>query len=239
MIGEDIPVLDKFRLLQDIGYDGVEIRSAEKANPQEVRSALDKTGLPVHGVVHSSNPDLAAGLQLAEDYGATSILVVPRYDKKVSLADNWNRDLLNLQEAAPLAAEKKIHLLIENVWASYLISAFDVRTMIDQVNSPWVQSYFDVGNNIRWGVPEHWVEHLGPRIIKLDIKEYSTKLQNSEGLRNGFNVELGEGSINWAAVRRELSNINFTGWATAEVKGGDRARLTDIAQRMDTVLALN
>jgi len=35
-----------------------------------------------------------------------------------------------------------------------------------------------------------------------------------------------------------LAEINYQGWATAEVPGGDRARLQDIAQRMDRVLDL-
>jgi len=51
-----------------------------------------------------------------------------------------------------------------------------------------------------------------------------------------FDVPFGEGSINWPAVRAELVKINFTGWAAAEVKGGDWACLADVARRMDRVL---
>ncbi len=114
-----------------------------------------------------------------------------------------------------------------------------MERFLDEIGSPWVGSYFDVGNNVRWGVAEHWVKHLGKRIVKLDIKEYDTKLQRSAGLAEGFNVELGEGSIDWAAVRRELGAIGFEGWATAEVKGGGRERLAEIAERMDRVLDLS
>jgi hexulose-6-phosphate isomerase len=98
--------------------------------------------------------------------------------------------------------------------------------------------YFDVGNNIRWGYAGHWIEVLDKRIGKLDIKEYSRKLQINEGLRAGFSVEIGEGSVDWARVRNELTKIDYTGWATAEVKGGDRERLQDISTRMDKVLDL-
>jgi len=142
-------------------------------------------------------------------------------------------------QSEPLSFPKeKIHVLLENVWASYLISAFDYRSMIDAVGNPWFGSYFDVGNNMRWGVPNHWIPFLGERIGKLDIKEYSTKKQVAEGLRAGFSVELGEGSIQWDAVREQLARIDFAGWATAEVKGGGRERLADIARRMNTVLDL-
>ena len=54
-------------------------------------------------------------------------------------------------------------------------------------------------------------------------------------LRQRFDKPLGEGSIEWAKVRQELSSIDYHGWATAEVKGGDRARLADIASQMDNV----
>jgi hypothetical protein len=32
--------------------------------------------------------------------------------------------------------------------------------------------------------------------------------------------------------------VGFTGWATAEVRGGDAARLEEIARRMDGALGL-
>ena len=92
--------------------------------------------------------------------------------------------------------------------------------------------------DMRFAWPEHWIPVLGKRIVKLDVKEYSRKKQNNEGLWKGFQVKIGEGSIDWAAVRRELKKLNFEGWATAEVGGGDRARLADIAKRMDKVLDL-
>ncbi|MBL6707255.1 MAG: hypothetical protein ISQ06_14180 [Planctomycetaceae bacterium] len=57
-------------------------------------------------------------------------------------------------------------------------------------------------------------------------------------MRKAFDVPLGEGSIDWAAVRKELAAIKYAGWATAEVRGGDRARLADIAAQMDRVLDL-
>jgi len=238
MVQEDLSVADKFKLLLDLGFDGTEIRTRDPVKPAEVRKAVDHTGLPVHGVVHSSSPDIDVAIRQSKDYGGTSVLVVARYDRKISLQENWDRDLARYRKAAEVAEKEKIHVLLENVWASYLISAFDYRSMIDAVGNPWFGSYFDVGNNMRWGVPNHWIPFLGERIGKLDIKEYSTKKQVAEGLRAGFSVELGEGSIQWDAVREQLARIDFSGWATAEVKGGGRERLADIARRMSTVLDL-
>ena len=79
---------------------------------------------------------------------------------------------------------------------------------------------------------------FGNRIGKLDIKEYSRKLQNAKGLGAGFDAKIGEGSVDWPRVRNELGKIDFQGWATAEVPCGDRQRLEDVANRMNRVLDL-
>jgi L-ribulose-5-phosphate 3-epimerase len=109
---------------------------------------------------------------------------------------------------------------------------------IDEIGSSWVQVHFDIGNMMRWGVAEHWAQVLGTRSQKLDVKEYDLKKAMNEGMSKGFDVPLGEGSINWPAVRAELAKIHFTGWAAAEVKGGDWTYLADVARRMDRVLDL-
>src|SRR5690349_8065699 len=69
MIGgemKDKPLAEKFAMLKRIGYDGVELDSPSGLTADEVRAAIDKTGLPVHGVVDSvhwrqtlSDPDPA------------------------------------------------------------------------------------------------------------------------------------------------------------------------------------
>jgi hexulose-6-phosphate isomerase len=109
---------------------------------------------------------------------------------------------------------------------------------IDEFRSPWIGAYFDVGNIVTYGWPEHWIRTLDQRILKLDIKEFSRKKQESEGLRKGFRVKLGEGDCDWPAVRQALADIGYTGWATAEVPGGGPERLQEIAERMDRILVL-
>jgi len=39
-------------------------------------------------------------------------------------------------------------------------------------------------------------------------------------------------------VRQELAELGYQGWATAEVSGGGRDRLADIADQMNRVLDL-
>ena len=57
-----------------------------------------------------------------------------------------------------------------------------------------------------------------------------------EGVWKGFGVEIGEGDCDWPAVGAALDDIGYSGWASAEVGGGDTARLTDVANRMERSL---
>lgn len=239
MIAEELSVGDKFRLLSDLGFDGVEPRTADaRTHLQEMIRGVEQTGVRVHGVVNSSSPEIAAAVEVARQVGADSVLLVVPTHAQGSYLDNYRQRQELIRRALPTAERHGIRLLIENVWASFLIEPLSMARFVDELDSPMVGVYFDVGNNIRWGYAAHWIEVLGQRIGKLDIKEYSRQLQNEQGLRAGFNVEIGEGSVDWERVRGELAKLEFEGWATAEVRGGDRRRLADIAARMDRVLDL-
>ena len=239
MISGDMSVIEEFKLLMEVGFDGVEIRVQDKVPVEEVAAAIKETGLPVHGVVLGSVEGIETAVDLAKGYGATSVLLVAgRVDENMPYAKNYEQTQAKIRAAIPYAEEQQIKLLVENVWNNFLLSPLEMRRYIDELDSEWVGVYFDVGNVVRFAWPEHWIPVLGDRIGKLDIKEYSRDKQNNEGLWKGFNVKIGEGSIDWAAVRAELENIGYSGWATAEVSGGDRERLADIAARMNKVLDL-
>jgi len=243
MVQEDLSVLDKFKLVKDLGFDGVEpsvgpLRK-DKSLASELAKASESTGLPIHGVVNSSDPDIKTAIDLARMFGATSVLLVVRApSSQQSYLENYQNTQEVIRRAISHAEKHEIQLLIENVWASFLNEPLGMARYIDELDSPMVGCYFDVGNNVRWGRPEHWIEVLGPRSKKLDIKEYSNKLQNEKGLGAGFGVKISEGSVDWQRVRQELAKQNYQGWATAEVRGGDRQRLADISKRMDAVLDL-
>lgn len=235
---KDMPLVEAFRKLRACGFEGVEPSLNQVDDVPAWLAASQESGLVIDGTVAARTENLEGGIDLTKQLGGDSMLVVARYDQKLPLMTNWNRSRDQLKAAAGYAEQQQIKLLVENVWATFLISAFDMARFIDEIDSPWVQVHFDVGNMVRWGVAEHWAEILGSRIQKLDIKEYDLKKAMNEGMAKGFDVPLGEGSINWAAVREELAKINFTGWAAAEVRGGDWDYLSDVARRMDQVLDL-
>ena len=106
---------------------------------------------------------------------------------------------------------------------------------IDSFQSPWVGAFFDLGNHARYGDVAGWVRELGPRIVKLDIKGYSNARADKDGPWKGF-VDITAGDIDWASVRAALREIGFTGWVSAEVGGGDVARLKIVLDQMQQAL---
>jgi L-ribulose-5-phosphate 3-epimerase len=71
--------------------------------------------------------------------------------------------------------------------------------------------------------------------MKVDVKEYSREKLDKEGRWAGFDVPLLEGDCDWPAVMKALDEIGYQGWMTAEISGGDRAWLVDVAARMDRI----
>ncbi len=246
---------DKMKVLKELGFDGVELNSPGGPTPDEVARAKDESGLEVHGVVDSvhwekrlsdPNPEVRAeglealktALRMSKAYGGTSVLLVPgRVGPDATYEQTWERSIAEIKKATPLAEELGIHILIENVWNDFLTDPKETARFIDECESPMVGSYFDVGNAVRYSPPAEWIPILGKRIVKLDIKEYDLTKGKKEGLGAGFNVELLEGECDWPAVMAALRKIGFSGWGTAEIPGGDRNRLAEIARRMDRIFA--
>jgi hexulose-6-phosphate isomerase len=253
MVKEGNTIMDKFKLLKELGYDGVEFSSPHKFDHREVLDAKQKTGLEIPGVVNSqhwklplSHPDPAIRKQCSDSviesmndckmYGGTTVLLVAGVvNEKISYADAYKRTQAEIKKLLPHAEKTGIKIAIENVWNNFLISPVEAARYVDEINHPLLGWYFDIGNILRYGWPEHWIETLDKRIMKLDVKEYSRKKQNDEGLWKGFDVELMEGDNNWPVIIQALEKIGYNGWASAEVPGGDRQRLKVIIDRMNKI----
>jgi len=249
-----LSIAEKFQLLKDLGFDGVEMESPNDLDRSEVVAARDDVGLPIHGVVDSvhwtqtlSDPDpavreagldgLKTAIQDSHAYGGSTVLLVPAVvNKQVSYADAYSRSQVEVRKVLPMAVEYGIKIAFENVWNRFLLSPLECARYVDEFESDHVGWYFDVGNVVTYGWPEQWIRILGPRILKLDIKEYSRSKRDTEGPFAGFEIPLGEGDCDWPSVSEALAEIGFEGWATAEVPGGDQARLTEIIQRMGRIL---
>jgi len=242
MINEpNLSVLEKFKMLREIGFDGTELKTNEKVDTDEVLSAIDATGLPVHGIINSSDPDIISAVEMAVRCKSDSVLVLAAEQKGMSFEENFAHWQKLIRPALPVAEKAGVKLCVENVRATFLKTAESMVEFLDSFGSPVMRSYFDLGNTITWTEQsgEHWAEVLGKRVYKLDIKDRGhpefgdAKLKRADAL-GGTNG----GEVNWAEVRRILAANEFSGWATAEVAGGDRKRLAGIAAWMRDVLEL-
>jgi hexulose-6-phosphate isomerase len=248
------PVGEKFAILKRAGFDGVEISDADPAPVADLLRARDDTGLRIHGVIDPvhwklrlSDPDpgvrakglagLEASIRQAHAYGGTEVLLVPgQVGENETHQQVWDRSIAEIRKVLGLAAELGVRICIENVSNGFL---YDPKggsgqtpdqfiKYIDQFRSPWVGMYYDIGNHMVFGDPGAWIRALGPRIVKLHIKD-RIRAKNST-------ADVGAGEVDWAGVRAALRDIGFNGWCTAEVNGGDEARLTALRAQMQRAL---
>ena len=239
------PVLKHFQLLKGAGFEGVELLSPNQFDREEVLKARDETGLVIHGISGSvhwksplSSPDpaevekgLAAIRQSIADckaYGGTTVLLVPAVvTPKVSYREAYARSQANIRKVIPDAEAAGIKIAIEEVWNKFLLSAPEFARYVDEFGTPTVGAYFDVGNVVEYGFPQEWIRELGKRILKIHVKEY--------GSEKRFSYPLGEGKIDWPAVKSALTDIGYDGWITAEVGFGDLDAMKDVVRRMDKI----
>lgn len=253
MIGGDGSVFEKFTLARSCGFEGVEMDSPGSWDPDEVLEAKKKTGIEIPGVVLSTHwhkpfnhPDSAVrkeaktaldtALHDCRVLGGTSVLVVPAVvNASMGYAEAYERSREEIGGHVRTAEDLGVDIAFENVWNDFLLSPIEAARYVDGFGSDRIGWHFDIGNIVNYGYPAQWIEILGQRIRKLDVKGFSKQKRNDEGLWKGFAVEIGEGDCGWDAVCASLRKIGYTGWAAAEVGGGGRERLTDIATRMDAV----
>lgn len=163
---------------------------------------------------------LRAQIRCAAGLGVDAILVVPGSvgvdfipGAEVVPYETAHRRAHDFVLAAlPEARRAGVALCIENVWNKFLVSPLEMRAFVDNLRSAAAASYFDVGNALLSGYPEHWIEILGPRIRRVHFKDY----RRAVGSVDGF-CDLLSGDVNWPAVMQALRKIRYDGWVAAEM----------------------
>ena len=256
MIKEDVPLIDKFKIARDAGFEGIELNSPTEFSISEILEAKEKSGIKLPSVINKdhwskplSDPDpkirnfciesVIKSLEEVKELGGDTVLVVPGVvNEKVSYEQAYNTSLESIRSLIPYAEKTGMQIALENVWNNFILSPVEARRFVDEINHPLVGWYFDIGNVLRYGWPEHWIKTLNRRIMKLHIKEFSRELMNSKGLWEGFKIDLLKGDNNWPVVMNAVREINYHGgWLTAEVNPGDRNYLKKIASEMDQIIA--
>ncbi len=127
----------------------------------------------------------------------------------------WKNSIASLKKLAPLAEKLKVNIALENVWNNFLLSPIEMKYFLDTIGSDYIGSYFDIGNVVRVGMPEHWIKILSSRIKAVHIKNF--KREDVCGGLHGFGDNILEGDINFDNVKVALGGINYSGPITAEM----------------------
>ncbi len=180
-------------------------------------------------------------LEVASWLGIDAVLVIPgcvdAFDpdfKIIEYETCWNKATEAIKELIPFAEKFGVCMCLENVWNKFLLSPVEMKCFIDQFNSPFVASYFDVGNVLLYGYPDHWIKCLDKRIKRVHFKDF----KKSIGTLDGF-VDLMEGDVCWPKVLDAFKEIGYDGFATAEMfpyAGAPMLQVINTSSAMDTIL---
>lgn len=257
----DWPLEQTFKAAKAAGFDGVEVALAEdgevnltstEEDMRRVKALADAAGIELYSVATGlywkysltsadknnrakANEVLRKQLEVASWLGCDTILVVPgMVEAEVPYDAAHDRALAAIKAATPLAKQLGVVIGIENVWNKFLLSPLEMRGFVEQCESAYVQAYFDVGNVLQTGYPEHWIKVLGSRINKVHFKDFNCEVGNITGF-----VDILSGNVNYPAVMRALSETGYDGWVTAEVGCSEdypMASVENIANAMKYIL---
>jgi hexulose-6-phosphate isomerase len=248
--------LEKFKVMKEAGFEGVEPMGA--MNRDDVLAALRETGLKAasvcchtHWVKPLSAPDeatrkvgfdgLVHSLHDAQAYGASSVLLVPGVARNgVTYQQCFDRSIAEIRKAIPVARDTGVKIAIENVGNDFLMTPQQAVDYLDAIDSEWVGWHFDIGNAGRHGPAEKWIQALGKRIVKIHVKDYSTR-PAEPGAKGNARPKLLDGETNWPAVMQALDQAGYSGWGISEQPGNQAADVEsarDLAGRMDRIFAI-
>jgi len=249
MVPGKLNYADRFKLVRDTGFEVVQaLTEPDERKAEEMKRAADTVSIRIDSVMNvdhwqyplsSSDPavvekslaGMRTSLHNAKVWGSDVVLLVPAVvNPQTSYRDAWTRSQAQIRKLIPLAEELKVVIAIEEVWNKFLLSPLEMVQYIGEFHSPWVQAWFDVGNVVLYGYPQDWIRTLGKRIVKIHLKDFKRK-------EDGYAwVNLGDGDVDWPAVRQSVTDIGYTGSVIAELEQGDEAYLRDVSRRIDRLL---
>jgi len=256
-IGVKGSVLEKFRAMKAAGFEGVEPMGG--MNREDVIAAFKETGLEAASVcchTHWEKPLSAAdeatrkigldclltSLHDAKAYGAGSVLLVPGVARNgVSYRECFDRSIVEIAKAIPVARETGVKISIENVGNNFIVKPEQAVEYLDAINSEWVGWHFDIGNVGRIGPPaERWIGVIGKRINRIHVKDFTAK-RTAPAVTGARQPKLLDGDTHWPAVMKALDEAGFSGWGISEQPNNQSANVEearDMAERMDRIFAL-
>jgi L-ribulose-5-phosphate 3-epimerase len=249
MLPANLSYADRYKMARDVGFEVVQAPTEpDERKAEEVKKAADAANIRIDSVMNidhwkfplSSNDPAAVekslagvrtSLHNAKLWGSDVVLLVPAVvDPQTSYHDAWTRSQKQIRTLIPLAEELKVVIGIEEVWNKFLLSPLEMAKYIEEFQSPWIRAWFDVGNVLLYGYPQDWIHTLGKSIVKVHVKDFKRR-------EDGYAwVNLGDGDVDWAAVRQAFADIGYSGSAITELEHGDEAYLRDVSRRVDRLV---
>ncbi len=249
MLPSGMSYAERFKLARNAGFEVVQANTTpDEHEAEEIKKAAEAAGIRIDSVMNMdhwkyplSSGDAAVvakslegmrtSLRNAKLWGSDAVLLVPGVvNPETSYLEAWTRSQREIRKLIPMAAELKVVISIEEVWNKFLLSPLEMKKYIGEFESPWIRAWFDVGNVVLYGYPQDWIRTLGKSISNVHLKDFKRK-------QDGYAwVNLGDGDVDWAAVRAAFAEIGYAGSAIAELDGGDEAYLRDVSKRIDRLL---
>ena len=249
MLPAKLSFAERMKLARDVGFEVVQAPTTpDEHAAEEMKKAADAANIRIDSVmnmdhwkyplsssdaavVEKSLAGMRTSLHNAKLWGSDAVLLVPAVvNPQTSYRDAWSRSQTQIRKLLPLAEELKIVIAIEEVWNKFLLSPLEMAKYIGEFQSPWIQAWFDVGNVVLYGYPQDWIRTLGKGITKVHLKDFKRK-------KDGFEwVNLGDGDVDWEAVRDAFRETGYSGSAICELDGGDEVYLRDVSRRVDRLV---
>lgn len=170
--------------------------------------------------------------------GGNCVLIVPGVvTEKHDYETCYQLSMEAFKEVADFAKANQITIGVENVWNKFLLSPLEMRQFIDEIDHSHVKVYFDAGNVLQFGFPQHWIRVLGDRIVKVHIKDFDRGIGNITGF-----TPLLQGDMDWRTLLIALKEINYTDEITCELspyKTNPIQLAFDTSKAMDYILNQN
>lgn len=237
---KEISWLERLNFAKELGFDFVEMSVDEtderlrrldwsKNERKEVVDAIYLSGVKILSMCLSGHRRYPLGsinpiiqneslkimkkaIDLASDLGIRSIQLAG-YDVYYEEKSLSTRELFieNLREAVSMAASKGVVLSIEIMDDPFINSITKYLNIKEQIPSPYLQVYPDVGNLSAW--PENDVGYelekgIG-EITQIHLKDTLAVTDNCAGKFK--EVEFGDGCVDFDGCLRTLKRLNYNG----------------------------
>jgi len=259
------PLVKLLDPLKKAGFDGIQLGVLEPAGELTLRTddadvarlakACKDAGVEPHSLYggirffREDEADRKRGLDdalrvldLASGLGCRTILIHPgQLSTAVPYDACWKLSIDGLNALKEKAERRHLRLGLENVWNKFLMSPLEAKRLADEVNSPAVGIWFDIGNVVAFGFPEQWLRILGAeRIVGLHIKDFKRGPNDHFGTYDGF-VPLFHGSVNWPAVMKQLAAMKFDDYLISEVNLGKQPlpdAFRELSAQLDVLIGM-